>query len=123
MTRYRLDLPMTFRWKDPQGREQVGSGFTHNVSAVAIFVFSSDLPPLNEVLHCELKLPRLRDTGCVPLTVSGRVVRVDQGADWRQNGFVVLGEMLRLCNQAWPDKMEEMESVQADAPSPSKRPN
>jgi hypothetical protein len=113
MTRYRLDLPVTFRWKDRHGRDKVGAGFTQDVSATAVFVFSNDCPPPDEILHCEVKLPRLRDAGCVPVTVSGRVVRIEQGTDWRRRGFVVEGEMLRLCNELWTDAPEDTDAEKA----------
>ncbi|MBV9074095.1 MAG: hypothetical protein JOZ10_10715 [Acidobacteria bacterium] len=113
---------MTFRWKDAQGREQVGAGFTHDVSAVSIFVFSRDLPPLNGLLHCEVKLPRLRDAGCVPVTVSGRVVRAVTNGNWRQHGFAVLGEMLRLCTEVSGEQSDELEDF-ASAPTSRVRPN
>lgn len=122
MTRYRLDLPVTFRWKDRQGREQVGAGFTHDVSATAIFVFSNDHPPSDQVLYCEVKLPRLRDLGCVPVTVSGRVVRVEQGSDWRRRGFVVMGEMLRLCDELGSERPDPKGDLGLQG-SPAKRPN
>jgi hypothetical protein len=122
MMRYRLDLPMTFRWRDAQGREQIGAGFTHDVSAVSIFVFSSDLPPLNGLLHCEVKLPRLRETGCVPVIVSGRVIRVAGGSNWRQHGFVVRGEMLRLCSEVSLERSEDVDDAY-DALESTERPN
>ena len=121
MTRYRLDLPVTFRWKDRQGREKVGAGFTYDVSATAIFVFGNDCPPTDQVLHCEVKLPRLRDPGCVPVTVSGRVVRIEQGSDWRRRGFVVMGEMLQLCDELGSERPD---STPLDLRSSvTKRPN
>ena len=123
MMRYRLDLPMTFRWKDAQGRERTGAGFTHDVSAVSMFVFSSDVPPLNGLLHCELKLPRLREAGCVPLIVSGRVLRISGAANWRQHGFVVLGEMVRLCSEVSQEDADDLESMESDSPIPPVRPN
>ena len=112
--RYRLDLPVTFRWKDRRGHVRVGAGFTHDVSAVGMFLFSNDIPSQDELLHCEVKLPRLRDTGCVPILVSGRVVRIEQGVDWRQQGFAVVGEMVQLCNELSPDELRDV----AEAPTP-----
>lgn len=106
MTRYRLDLPVTFRWQDREGRQRVGAGFTHDVSAVSMFVFSDDLPQRDELLRCEVKLPRLRDSGCVPVMVAGRVVRVGSDKDWRQRGFAVVGHMLQLCHELSPDECE-----------------
>jgi hypothetical protein len=105
--RYQLDLPVTFRWKDRHGRMQVGAGFTHDVSAVGMFLFSHDTPAENQLLHCEVKLPRLRDVGCVPVIVSGRVVRIEHGTDWRQQGFAVVGEMIQLCNELSPNEFED----------------
>jgi hypothetical protein len=114
---------MTFRWKDLHGRERVGAGFTRDVSAVSIFVFSNDLPPLNGLLHCEVKLPRLRDEGFVPVTVSGRVVRVVTANNWRQHGFAVLGEMLRLCTEVSGELSDESDKLDADTPTSMVRPN
>ena len=122
MTRYRLDLPVTFRWKDREGRDKVGAGFTHDVSATAIFVFSNDCPPADQTLYCEVKLPRLRDPGCVPVTVFGRVVRFEQGSDWRRRGFVVMGEMLRLCDELGPEGPDSKGAGELQK-SPVKRPN
>ena len=104
--RYQLDLPVTFRWRDQQGHERVGAGFTHDVSAVGMFLFSHDIPSQDEILQCEVKLPRLRDSGCVPVIVSGRVVRIEQDVDWRQRGFAVVGEMFQLCNELDPEERD-----------------
>lgn len=120
MMRYRLDLPVTFRWRDQQGHDQVGAGFTHDVSAVGMFVFTDHIPPQCEFLRCEVKLPRLRDSGCVPFTVSGRVVRVCLGTDRRQRGFAVVGEMLQLCSELSADEGEESEMKPSAVPAPSK---
>jgi|SRR5690242_15162101 len=123
MMRYRLDLPVTFRWQDQQGRQRVGAGFTRDVSAVGMFVFSDVVPQPDEVLHCEVKLPRLRDSGCVPVTVTARVVRVNSGTDWRQQGFAVVGRMLQLCNELSPDEVMDAEAPAAPAATSPKRPN
>jgi len=123
MMRYQLDLPVTFRWRDQKGHARVGAGFTHNVSAVGMFLFSDDIPSQDEVLQCEVKLPRLRDAGCVPVVVSGRVVRIEQDVDWRQQGFAVAGEMFQLCNELDPDELRDGTGALAHRPASLKRIN
>jgi hypothetical protein len=124
MTRYELELPVTFRWRDQQGHERVGAGFTHDVSAMGMFIFSSDLPPRDGILHCEIKLPRLRDAGCVPVLVSGKVVRIETGADWRQQGFAVSGEMLQLYKELPAEQHKDDEGgTLSKRTASSKRPN
>ena len=119
--RYQLDLPVTFRWRDEQGRERVGAGFTHDVSAKGLFIFSDDEPEVDRWLHCEIKLPRLRESGCVPVTVAGRVVRKGSGTDWRKRGFAVVGQMLQLCNELSSDEVEGAEGQ--SGPTLTRRPN
>ena len=121
MTRYQLDLPVTFRWTDEQGCQRVGAGFTHDVSAKGLFIFSDDLPEQDKWLHCEIKLPRLHESGCVPVTVTGRVVRKGSGTDWRKRGFAVAGHMLQLCNEFSSDELEGAE--EQPSPASPKRPN
>ena len=124
MIRYQLELPVTFRWRDPHGHDRVGAGFTHDISAVGMFIFSHDLPPRDSILHCELKLPRLRDAGCVPVLVSGKVVRIEAAADWRTQGFVVAGEMLELYRELPADQDRDEEKVKSSKrTAPSGRPN
>lgn|SRR5690349_21641907 len=119
--RYQLDLPVTFRWKDEQGQQRVGAGFTHDVSARGLFIFSDDVPEQDRWLSCEIKLPRLRESGCVPVMVAGRVVRKGTGTDWRKRGFAVVGQMLQLCNELSSDEPEGAEEQRG--PRPLRRPN
>ena len=97
-TRYRLDLPVTFRWTNGEGHVCIGTGFTRDISIVAMFVVTpADLPPADAVIHCEVLLPTFR-RGSVQLSACGRVLRMECGAEMCRRGFTILADMLMICN-------------------------
>ena len=77
-TRYKLRLPITYRWTDEQGMLQQAGGFTRNISTQGLYVVALQLPPNGADLSFQAVLPPLEEGAeVIPLRASGRVLRVD----------------------------------------------
>jgi hypothetical protein len=97
--RYRLDLPVTFRWSVEFGGDCIGMGFTRDISSSALFVFSEQCPPPDVYVSCEVMLPRLQGPGYCQIIAKGRVVRTEQDLQPRIHGFALAGDMLMLSSE------------------------
>jgi hypothetical protein len=97
--RYRLDLPVTYRWAAELGEDRLGMGFTRDISSSALFVFSEQCPPPDAYVSCEVMLPRLQGPGFCQIIATGRVVRIEQDVQPRVYGFALSGDMLLLSSE------------------------
>jgi hypothetical protein len=79
-TRYRLDAPVSFFWRDEREVQHYGTGLTHDIGLGGVFVFTQACPPLEVSVHVELVLPKVHSQA-KPLVVQGdgQVVRVEPG--------------------------------------------
>lgn len=96
VVRYRLDLPVTFRWAAPSGASRLGMGFTRDISSSAIFVFCEHCPPENARVSCEVMVSRPEGQGYCQIIASGRVLRTEQNPQRRVFGFALLGDIVLL---------------------------
>lgn len=97
--RYRLDLPVTYRWSDPSGGNRLGVGFTRDISSAAMFVLCERCPPQDAYLNCEVMLSRPQGQGYCQIIASGRVLRTEQNLRRRVSGFALLGDMVMLSSE------------------------
>lgn len=97
--RYRLDLPVTYRWAAEPGEDRLGMGFTRDISSSALFVFSEQCPPPDAYVSCEVMLPRLQGSGYCQIIAAGRVIRTEQDLRPRVHGFALSGDMLLLSSE------------------------
>jgi hypothetical protein len=101
-TRYLINVPVVFHWSC-EGQVNGGTGFTRDISAGGVYVFSSTVPPVGSPVAMEVRLPPLAASGPgLRLQAEGHVVRVEgtQG----QEGFAVaahfeLGDRLNTAYQ------------------------
>ena len=100
--RYRLDLPVTFMWRRPQGSYEHGAGFAWDISVAGMFVVTSQLPLLETHVWCEVMLPQSRAHEAVrKLRAAGPVVRtLASGVEDRPGGFVIYGSPFLLTDEA-----------------------
>lgn len=103
--RYRLDLPVTYRWTGPSGRARLGMGFTRDISSAAMFVLCDHCPPADAVVSCEVMLSRPQSQGYCQIIASGRVLRTENHHR-RVFGFALLGDMLMLNSEVF-DALEQ----------------
>jgi len=68
--RYRLQLPVIFRWHN--GRTHTDGGFTRDLSAQAIYLISAAKPPLRALLRLQIMLPGSGKDPGNPILASGR---------------------------------------------------
>lgn len=117
--RYRLDLPVSFMWRDAQGECEQGAGFTYDISMAGMFVVSDRCPPADAQVWCEVMLPRSygRDT-IRRLRVAGPALhRKTSGADEHPTGFVIHGSPFLLVDEAdkeeWVRLLADQQSARA----------
>jgi len=84
--RYKLRLPVIFRWND--GVEHTSGGFTSDVALDGALILSSDCPPVGSEVRIEVLIPspEMRNQelriGC-----SGKVVHTSQRSGYNAFGF------------------------------------
>ncbi len=93
-TRFQLTLPVVFSWKDRRLRTRRAKGFTRDLSAGGVFLFSEKCPPLGVPIEFEAILPPLEERAmALRLRGEARVLRVEpagNGEKW--NGFAAINE-------------------------------
>jgi PilZ domain len=91
--RYPVRACITYRWRDCQGVERRGRGWTQNISEGGALVSSSSCPGVGDLVDLKLKVPtsRAQATGSsLRMEMNASVVRVlieaEKGRNW---GFAV----------------------------------
>ena len=96
--RFRLSVPVIFRWIDESGRQREYVGRTRDLSIAGVFVVSKILPQIRTKCSLEVYLPPL-EVGAsqqLLLRTEGRVRRVEsQGVDigFAASGSFTLAEL------------------------------
>jgi hypothetical protein len=89
--RFHIRLPVIFRWNDEQGGSQQNGGFTRDISARGLFVYSPIPPPSGVTVKLEVMLPPLEESGHgVRLQSEGRVLRIERKGE--HTGFAATGD-------------------------------
>ena len=87
--RYRLELPVTFHWKDKEGMWQQHLGLTRDLSVGGAFIFAAALPPSGANLRFKAFLPSGVRALPAGLHGQGRVVRAEPAHGEHRAGFAV----------------------------------
>ena len=100
--RYRLDLPVTYMWRRPQGSYEHGAGFAWDISVAGMFVVTSQLPPPATHVWCEVMLPQSHAQEAVrKLRAAGPVIRtLASGVEDHPGGFAIYGSPFLLTDEA-----------------------
>jgi len=87
-TRYKLHLPVIFRWSN--GTDHTEGGFTWDVALDGAQILSTKCPPVGVDIRIEVVIPS-PDQNCIELRIecAGRVTRVVNQAGY--SAFVVRG--------------------------------
>jgi len=72
--RYRVQLPVLFRWSNDIMHTE--GGFTRDVSVKSFFVTSTVTPPLKTHLQCQILMPASVNIAGNAMKATGRVVRL-----------------------------------------------
>lgn len=87
--RQKLEIPLTFSWKDQRGRRRKGSGVARDVSPGGFFLVTRDSPPLRSSIAFEAYLPPIGpEAPALRLKGEAQVLRVEseaahEGQVWR----------------------------------------
>ena len=87
--RYRLELPVTFLWRDSLGLLEQHLGFTRDLSLGGAFIYATALPPSGANLKFKAVLPTDLQALRAALHGQGRVVRAEPARGTHRAGFAV----------------------------------
>ena len=91
--RYPLRASVIYRWRDGDGMERRGKGWTHDLSEEGVMVSSDNCPALGEPVDLVLRVPTTRSPMPAPalrMNMKARVVRLESpGAEGKNLGFAV----------------------------------
>lgn len=88
-TRYRLEFPVIFKWHD--GEMHTDGGFTRDVSSKALFVISTDAPPVKTSLQLQIILPASVNVLGNAVKTTGEVLRLS--TEREGHGFAVRAKL------------------------------
>jgi hypothetical protein len=93
--RYRLSVPVIFRWKNESGSRRICKGFTRDIGTQGVYVYSSDVPAVGTSVRLEFLFPSLEESADgLRLRSVGEVVRVESGS--QGTGFAAVSEFTRF---------------------------
>jgi hypothetical protein len=91
--RYKLCLPVIFKWTDERGRPVQEGGFTRDISTVGLYISCPNLPPIQTLLALEILLPPNKKVLSERLKLEATVEIVRVGTDAEEQGFAAVGEL------------------------------
>ena len=91
--RYKLCLPVIFKWTDERGRPVQEGGFTRDISTVGSYISCPKLPPIQTPLALEILLPPNKKVLSERLKLEATVEIVRVGTDAEEQGFAAVGEL------------------------------
>jgi hypothetical protein len=96
LSRYRVGLPLVFRWVNSGRRQMQVSGVTYDISTAGAYVLASTLPPANAVVEVEIDLLGFREPNS-RMKSRMKVQRVDRSSgNEGRSGFSVVGDEFTL---------------------------
>ena len=91
--RYPLRASVIYRWRDGDGMERRGKGWTHDLSEEGVMVSSEDCPALGEPVDLVLRVSTTRSPIPAPalrMNMKAKVVRLlSDGTEGKSLGFAV----------------------------------
>ena len=91
--RYKLCLPVIFKWTDEGGRPMQEGGFTRDISTVGLYISCPQLPPIQTALVMEILLPPNKRVLPDSLKLEATVEIVRVGTNGEEPGFAAVGEL------------------------------
>ena len=91
--RYKLCLPVIFKWTDEHGRPVQEGGFTRDISTVGLYISCPKLPRIQTPLALEILLPPNKKVLSERLKLEATVEIVRVGTDAEEQGFAAVGEL------------------------------
>jgi hypothetical protein len=91
--RYKLCLPLLFKWTDKSGTFMQEAAFTRDISTGGLFVTCANCPPIGATLSLEIMLPpnsEIRSHG-LRLDATVHVVRIASPIE--EKGFASAGDL------------------------------
>jgi PilZ domain-containing protein len=93
IARYKLCLPLVFKWTDESGKFMQEAAFTRDISTGGLFVSCVNCPPIGATLSLEIMLPpnsEIRSHG-LRLDATVHVVRIASAVE--EKGFAGMGDL------------------------------
>jgi hypothetical protein len=114
--RYKLCLPLLFKWSDESGAFMQEAAFTRDISTGGLFVTCMKCPQIGASLSLEIMLPpnsEIRSHG-LRLDVTVRVVRTADAAE--EKGFAAVGDLAAQKANTGSTLDSRMHSLSRDNP-------
>lgn len=91
--RYRMRVPVIFRWDRARSNRFQGEGTTRDVSVSGIYVLTPTCPPVNSIVQMEVVLLPPFSTSKARITAEMKVLRVEHDiAGKKRSGFSGAGK-------------------------------
>jgi hypothetical protein len=91
--RYKLCLPLIFKWTDASGKRMQEAAFTRDVSTGGLYVSCVTCPPIGATLSLEIMLPPSSDTRSHALRLDATVRAVRTAGAAEEKGFAAAGDL------------------------------
>jgi len=79
--RFKLEVPVVFSWREPNGSRRRARGYTRDLSPGGMFLITPRTPPIGTTIGLDAFLPPLSEAaGSWRIASKGRVVRVEANA-------------------------------------------
>jgi hypothetical protein len=91
-----MGIPIVFSWKEAGGMRRQAEGFTRDISAAGVFIFTQSCPPPHVPVRYDALLPQFSEgASLLRIVGTGRVLRIDES---RVGGFAIAGRKVVLRN-------------------------
>jgi len=101
--RFKLEVPVVFSWREPNGSRRRARGYTRDLSPGGMFLITPRMPPVGSSVGMDAYLPPLSEAaGSWRIVSQGRVVRVEPNPrEGTPGGFAAVSQrfVLRAVDQ------------------------
>jgi hypothetical protein len=94
IARYKLCLPLVFKWTDESGTHMQEAGFTRDISTRGLYVSCVKCPPINATLLLQIVLPSKAEARSRGLRLDATVQVVRVATEIEEKGFAAVGELV-----------------------------
>lgn len=91
--RYKLCLPLLFKWTDESGTLMQEAAFTRDISIGGLFVTCIECPPIGAILSLEIMLPPNSEVRSHGLRLDATVQVVRIASPLEEKGFAGMGDL------------------------------
>jgi hypothetical protein len=91
--RYKLCLPLVFKWADESGTLMQEAGFSRDISTGGLYVSCVKCPPVGATIHLQIVLPPNADIRSHGLRLDATVQVTRMASELEEKGFGAAGDL------------------------------